>query len=418
MTDKNHSMAIVGGGASGFAAAIEAGRSASITRRHINAKLTDITVYESLPRACKKLSATGNGKCNLGNKNDGICNYFGDRDFAAGVFSAYGLESNLEFFKSMGLYTREKEGRLYPLSSQARDVSDILRFEAEKLGINVLTGIKIQSIVKNGGAFLLNEEYEADSVILASGGKAAKALGSDGSGFELAKSLGIAVTPVFPALTSLVLKDFPRSLKGIRANGAVKIISGGKILKETAGEIQYNENGISGIPAMDASRTVSERFCGNAADGISLIIDKIPCFTHDELYEILQQKKERYPDLPLSEILTGIIPKALCIEGVKSCGINPCKPLKSTTRYDLKALCENLKSSRYEIKKTGGFDAAQVTAGGLDTKEFSPATLEHSKVKKLYACGEALNVDGACGGYNLQWAWSSGRLAGHSAIEN
>lgn len=402
---------VIGAGASGLAASIACMR--TFKEHGINAK---VMLFEALPRCGKKILATGNGRCNLTNKFAESTPYGGDKDFAKAVISQFTPEDTIAFFNSLGLLCRtEDEGRVYPMSGQAASVLDALRFENERLGCEIITDTKITSIKKKGKKFLLNDEFCADAVILAAGGKAAPKQGSDGSGYPLAQSLGHTVTKVYPALVPLTAKgDFFRSLKGIRAQGNIYMTLDGKELGEEKGEIQFTDFGISGIAVMQ----LSSMACAITAKGKKPLIhiDFVPEMSEKELFSFLWETAKK--DSTAENLLSGIVPKRL---GQVIMKMSTQKPLtcssKEITKAEISKAVQNLKDFAVEITGTRGFDNAQVCTGGIKCSEFDSKTMMSLITENFFAAGEVLDVDGICGGFNLQWAWASGIIAGKSVAE-
>lgn len=403
-------IAIVGAGASGLCAAIEAARMAK--------GRAEIVLFESLPRCGKKILVTGNGRCNLSNTDTDFAHYHGDVQLAESVFAQYPPQSALDFFRELGLFLRaDGAGRIYPLSNQAAAVLDALRFEVQRLGVEIQTQTPVQTIEKNGSGYLLNSRFRADRVILACGGKAAPVHGSDGSGYELLHRLYVQTTPVYPALTPLVIEQFPKALKGIRAEGSITVKSQGKVLARSEGEIQYTDYGLSGIPAMQVSGPVAVFMGENPKTPCCVYLDRAPAVSAEELTEyILRQKKER-PGLLCEDLLTGIMPKRLGVTVLTEVSVQPQKTLNALNAGAVNALVANIKSKKYKVSSVCSFAEAQVTAGGVPASEIHMQTLELRNAEHVYVCGEIVNIHGDCGGYNLLWAWNSGRLAGHSAVK-
>ena len=404
-------VAVIGGGASGLACAVELLRS-------VNDKdEVKVTLIEKLPRVGKKLLVTGNGRCNLTNMNASESGYRGDTDFAEYALKTITPEKNIEFFNSLGLYTRtEDEGRVYPLSNQASSVLDSLRFECNRLGVEALcdyravhlktvdTGVTQKIIVNNRDRF--------DYVVVACGGKAAKVHGTDGDSYELLKMLGHKNTPIAPALVSLNCDEFTKALKGVRSICKMDLIIDGEKTHENYGEVQFTDYGLSGIPIMQLSRFVSM----SPSNDIYINLDVTPDFTEDEIQQYLFNRREFGTGL-CENVLIGLMNKQLCITLLKECSIAPNGKIFEMSDNDIFKLTKICKCWKIKIKNSRSFDYAQVTAGGADCSQFDPQTMESKLVKNLFCCGEALNIDGDCGGYNLQWAWSSGRLAGQTIAE-
>ncbi|MBQ8210819.1 MAG: aminoacetone oxidase family FAD-binding enzyme [Clostridia bacterium] len=407
-------LCVIGGGASGMAAATEAARYAKNHKLDIK-----IVIFEKLPKVGKKILATGNGRCNILNSEPAKDKFFGNRKVINSVLDKYTVESNVEFFMSLGLYlTHEADGRLYPLSLQASSVLDALRFELERLNVEIICDTPVTSISRKGNGFLLNDEIYADSVIIAGGGKSSSVHGSDGSAFNLLSSMGIRIKPTFPALTAVKLKNKDGSLKGVRAHGEIMIVENGKVVASDSGEIQYTEYGISGIPVMNISRHVAEHFQLHKKGKIIAAINTLPDFLPEEIFSYIVTRSKSNPELLCENLLSGLMPKKLGISKLRAAGIAPESTVGTLTKNHIAVLTEVINSQLFEISGTLGFDNSQVTAGGADTSFFNPSTLECEKINGLFACGEVLDVDAVCGGYNLTWAWSSGRCAGYNAIKN
>jgi predicted Rossmann fold flavoprotein len=381
-----------------------------------------IAVLEKLPRAGKKILATGNGRCNLSNATAGTHPYH-NASFAVHALEKYSVNTTLDFFRSLGLLTAtDSEGRIYPMSNTAASVLDALRFEAERLNVEIICGTAVKGIaVQKDGSFQLSclqntagIEYITEKVIIATGGKASPVHGSDGSGFALLKQLGHSITPLFPALVQITTDiTYPKQLKGIRVNAAITVEINGKAASSAEGEILFTEYGLSGIAAMEVSRAASEYCSQGKKGGCFAILDLAPALSKEELAGFLKNIVKTNPCLPFEKLLFGILPSRVGQVICKASGLHDLT-IETGTLDDaqLSAIIDTLKAFRLEIRGTRGFEQAQVTAGGADISEFNPFTLESKKVKGLYACGEVLDVDGGCGGFNLQWAWSSGLLAG------
>ena len=406
-------LSVIGGGASGLAAAIEAARIRKNRRSDVK-----IVVFEQLPKVGKKILATGNGRCNIMNSSVPKNKYHGDPKLLDSIFGTYPAESNMKFFRSMGIYLAEEDGgRLYPLSFQAISVLDALRFEADNLGIEIKCDTKICSIKRKGNGFVLNDEIYTDAVIIAGGGKSSSVHGSDGSCFELLSSMGIKIKPTFPSLTGIVLKKKNKNIKGVRAAGEIYIVENGKVISSSEGELQYTDYGISGIPAMEVSREVAEHFALHRKGKIIIAVNALPDFSPEEIFDYIITRKKHNPNLLCEDLLSGIMPKKLAVAKLSSASISCTAKISSLTKNDIALLTEILNSELFEISGVLGFDNSQVTAGGADTKLFNPSTLCAKNINGLFACGEVLDVDARCGGYNLAWAWSSGRCAGANAIK-
>ena len=395
-------VAIIGGGAAGMLAALTAAEDPA----------NRVLLLERQQRLGRKLLATGNGRCNLTNTGAAPERYHGEGEaFVRPALARFGPQEALDYFHALGLLTVEEVGgRVYPLSNSANSVLDVLRFALDRAGVEQRCACPVSAVRRDGPGFLLRlegEDLRADAVILACGGAAGAKLGGVMDGYQLAKSLGHKRTGLYPALVQiLTAPDYPRALKGIRAEARLRLLRRDLILAESRGELQFTETGVSGPAAFDLSRAAS-----TGGEGLSLQIELLP-FGPDEAAERLEQRAAAFPELPVSEIFTGMLHNRLGRMLVKYSGVDTAKPLRVLKSDELARLAQAATSFTLPVKGTEGFDHAQVTAGGLRTEDFDPNTLESRLVPGLFACGELLDVDGDCGGFNLQWAWSSGRLAG------
>ena len=395
---------IIGGGASGMAAALQAAENQN----------AEIHIFERQARLGRKLLATGNGRCNLTNLHSAQSGYFGeDPAFAKYALSRHTPEETLAWFKQLGLYTVvERTGRVYPYSDQANSVLDVLRFALQKPNIFIHTSWEIQSVCRKNERFILEtkeDRFACDKLIVACGGIAGSKLGGTMAGYKLLSKFGHKSTKLRPALVQLLTgwKGIA-ALKGVRANCHARIYRDDTLFSECEGEIQFTENGISGPVIFEISRDV----CATPGDWVCRL-DLLPQMGEEELFSALKLRKNT--QLPAEELLTGILHNRLGRVIVKAAEVSGTTPISDLTDTQLLAVCKAVKNFEISLTEPMGMDAAQVTAGGVYTRDFDPETMESRIVPGLFACGEVLDIDGACGGYNLQWAWSSGRLAGQSA---
>lgn len=395
---------VIGGGASGMAAALTAAEAPD----------TRVVLMERQARLGRKLRATGNGRCNLTNLHAGGAGYHGEKP----LFWQYALEKfppeeTLEWFRRMGLYTvAEPSGRVYPYSDQANSVADILRFALDRANITVKAGFEAEKIRKSSAGFRVESREESldfDRLIVACGGLAGTALGGSMSGYKLLRALGHHSTRLRPNLVQLCANwgALP-SLKGVRANCEASIFRDGARYAESRGELQFTQYGLSGPVIFEVSRDV----CQGGGEWICRL-DFLPDLDRKVLTEELLRR--RGTDLPASELFTGILHNRLGRVLTGEAGISQQGAIRDIPDGAICLAAEKAKALDITLTQPMGMDAAQVTAGGIRTEEFDEKTLESALVPGLYACGEVLDVDGDCGGYNLQWAWSSGRLAGISA---
>lgn len=400
---------IIGGGASGMTAAIAARRRGA-----------GVTILERNPRVGKKILATGNGRCNLSNTDIDISRYHGKHpEFIYGAFSRFDYYRTMEFFEDLGISPRvEDGGKVYPLSEQASSVLDVLRYELEELGAEVVCDAKVTDILAKNGFDVYTEDgrvFHGDRVILAAGGKASPELGSNGSGFTLAEKLGHTIVEPFPALVQLKLSaKFLKSIQGVKFDGDAEVISGGKALRKETGEILFTEYGISGPPILQLSRCASE--CLSRGDKVYLKVAMVNYMDDKELDDFLIRRFQTGAKKPLSFNFVGFINKRLVPVVLKEAGIDDInKPSGHVTEDERYRILNILKKWMFEVTGTNTWSSAQVTAGGVDVYGVNSKTLESKLIKGLYFCGEILDIDGDCGGFNLQWAWSSGYVAGESA---
>ena len=369
-----------------------------------------VLLFERQARLGRKLQATGNGRCNLSNIHAGVGGYHGQQpDFVEPAMSRFDPEETLQWFRSMGLFTvSEPSGRVYPYSDQANSVVDVLRFALEKPNIRVNTGAEIGKIRKEGNGFSVDGEY-CDRLIVACGGLAGSKLGGTMSGYQLLRSMGHRMTKLRPALVQLKSSwSAVAALKGVRANCHAAIYHDGSLHSQSTGEIQFTEYGISGPVIFEISRDA----CQGAGSWVCQL-DLLPEISEETLYAELRRRNGTA--LPTQELLTGILHNRLGRVVSKAAGLSLNGAAADLTQQELQAVCTAVKSFEVPLTEPMGMDSAQVTAGGILTEDFDPCTMESKLVPGLYACGEVLDIDGDCGGYNLQWAWSSGRCAGYHA---
>ena len=395
---------IIGGGASGMAAALAAAENPNV----------QVLLLERQARLGKKLLATGNGRCNLTNLHAGDRGYHGtDASFSQYAIANFAPAETLKWFRNMGLFTvAEASGRVYPYSDQANSVVDSLRFALEKPNITVKTACEVSKIKRSGSGFVLEtaeETISCDKVIVACGGLAGTKLGGSMAGYKLLTKLGHHCTRLRPALVQLKSSwGGVVGLKGVRANCRAEILRDGEVFAASSGELQFTEYGISGPVIFEISRDV----CQGSGQWLCRL-DFLPDVQQDNLMDELRRR--RGTNLSGEELLTGILHNRLGRVLTKAAGIAANREISQLGDGELLAVCQSVKAFELSLTEPLGMDSAQVTAGGMLTEEFDAKTMESRLIPGLYACGEILDIDGDCGGYNLQWAWSSGRLAGLNA---
>lgn len=389
---------VIGGGAAGLMAAVTAARD------------NRVTVLERAPRVGRKLAVTGNGRCNLTNLNMGVEHYHGeDPEFVIPALRRFGVGDTLELFRRMGLITvAEASGRVYPHSDQAGSVVDVLRLQAADLGVELRCEFFAHEIRPENGGFRVmsdTEELFADRVIVAAGGAAGGNVGGSEAGYTLLARLGHTRTRLYPSLVQLRTDNsFTRPLKGVRADGRVEIISRGRTVAAGEGEIQFTDYGISGPAVFDVSRAAV------TAGECSARLDLLRDVGLSELTDMLRARLES--SLTAENLLTGTVHNKIGRTVVTRLGYPLAMPVAKLTEEDIGRVARAVKSTEFKVTGSMGMNGAQVTAGGIRTGEVDPETMESRLAPGLFICGEVLDVDGDCGGYNLQWAWSSGRLAG------
>ncbi|OUP83088.1 aminoacetone oxidase family FAD-binding enzyme [Lachnoclostridium sp. An169] len=410
---------VVGGGASGMMAAITAAECG-----------VRVILLEHNARVGKKILSTGNGRCNFTNiHQESLCYRSEDPLFPWGIIQKFSAQDTIAFFLKLGIYSKNRNGYLYPNSDQASAVLDVLRMELSRLNVDVRTEqecLEIRPVHPSRGKHSSQEDsagfsvrtdkesFFTDRVILCAGSKAAPSSGSDGSGYSLAKKLGHHLIPVLPALVQLRCREnFFKSIAGVRADGKVSVFAGEELLASDRGEIQLTDYGISGIPVFQVSRFVSRALYEK--EEVTVRLDFMPDHTQEQFAQFLKSRIRMRPDKTLEQFFTGLFHKKLSDLWIRLSGIPRTKTVEKLTEDEIETLVRLVKQFRVTVLRTNSFEQAQVCCGGVDTAEVNPDTLESLLVPGLYFAGEILDVDGMCGGYNLQWAWSSGHRAGEEA---
>lgn len=399
MNGKIYTTAIVGGGASGLTLAVT-----------LSQFQQNIILFERGERVGKKLSATGNGQGNITNLACETEGYFSSTPFGAkkaqNIVRAYGKQSLFEFFERLGvLLSADERGRVYPAGRQASALTDALRFYIAEKGVQTHTASRVTDIYKNGGVFTLvlenGEKYFAERVVLCTGGKSAKNFGTDGTGFALATDKGHTVTKLYPSLVQLKTQtNAIKTLKGIRVADAGLTARWGDNEKTLTGDIIFTDYGVSGDAVFRVSPYISDKISA----GVTLFIDFLPLFSKQKIYELLIKKRERFPALLHTELLCGIVNNQVGRA-----------ILKQVKEGDLLSASALVKAFPLTVTGTLGFDYAQVTKGGIPLEE-TDENLQSKFVDGLYFAGEILDADGCCGGFNLQFAYSSAQTVANAII--
>lgn len=398
---------IVGAGASGMTAAIHAAREGA-----------KVTLLEQKERPGKKLLSTGNGRCNLTNRDQRDeyyrCSQAGFPASALGRFSA---EDTLEFFGRLGIVPKDRNGYIYPNSDQASSVLDALAQELEHLGVRTVCRCPVTKAAKEGETFILSSgqgRFRGDALILAAGSRAAPATGSDGSGYRLAQGFGHQLVTPLPALVQLRCREkHYKRLAGVRSEARVRLFADGKLLAEDRGELQLTDYGISGIPVFQVSRYASMAL--HRKQDVTARINFLPNMDQRQAEKLMDQRRRDLGDRTCIQWMNGLLNSKLSAVLLFLAGIQEKQPVKSVSQSQWNRLRELMTDYETGIAAANPFENAQVCCGGVDTRQVKEETLESRLVEGLYFCGELLDVDGICGGYNLQWAWSSGAAAGRSA---
>ena len=392
---------IIGGGASGLMCAIAAKRK--------NPRMS-VAIIEKNDRVGKKLLSTGNGRCNLTNANVAPDKYVGNgaKKLVGAVLQKYNVQSLLDYFRTLGLLTsKDSEGRYYPLSRQASTVLDVLRFNCETLGVEMICGEAVTKVAAEKGFSVTTKQnvYTAKKLVIAAGSPAAPKLG--GSRSE-ALFLGHKAAPFSAALCPVTVRsDILKSLKGLRVQAEVKLESDKGVVKAERGEVQFNEDNLSGICVFDLSLF--------AKPDMRISLDLLPDISEKELYNILIKNKELFGNHTIDNLLTGILQKRMAQAVLKSAGVKDFSRSCSTLGDgELGSIAKTAKSLRFTVTGNAGFDRAQACRGGVLCGQIDPVTMQSLLVKNLYFCGEALDVCGECGGYNLHFAFAGGIIAGES----
>lgn len=400
---------VVGGGAAGMLAAISARRAGAV-----------VTILEKNPRVGKKILATGNGRCNYTNMNADIPWYHGSNpSFAKAALNAFTVEDTLRFFEELGIEPKVEEmGKVFPMSEQASSILDVLLYEINESGIKVTGDACITSVTKKGSQFELKAEngsiFKADSVILATGGKAMPSSGSDGNGYELAIKLGHTMTELYPALVQIMLEgSFFQRIEGVKLVGTAEILHHNRSLAQDRGDILFANYGVSGPPILQISRKAGELLQQGKEAVLKLSILDIP---GEELAKIIDRRCSASSCKSVEFSLVGFINKRLIPVILHEAAVDDLKkPAAQLTVKERANIVHVLTDWRFKIRGTKSWPSAQVTAGGIHTDEIDENTMESKIVQGLYLVGEILDIDGQCGGFNLQWAWSSGYVAGKNA---
>lgn len=402
-------IAIIGGGASGLVAAITAARQGA-----------RVTVFERQSRIGKKILVTGNGRCNMTNINMKREHFHtaSQKDCFLPI-QHKDVEMTLDFFKSLGIERLVENTKVYPASEQASSVLDVMRMEIERLDINVLVDTKVIKLRPEGTKWQVwtetQEKYTFDRVIVATGGLAAPQLGCDETGYGLLKKLGHHQVPNFPTIVHIVSPTkYCKMMKGMRFKSEVSILVEDKVCRIERGEVLFTEDGLSGPPIFLLSRIAAESFAKKQSCKIHM--DFMPDHSKEDLVAMIYERIGQGNHKNIEELFVGWLNKRAIMAIIKQADVgSPLAPCENLEYEMVEALAQSMKQLIFEVHGTRGFKFAQATVGGITLDEVNLETMESLKVQGLYLTGEVLDVDGDCGGYNLQWAWSTGFVAGEAA---
>lgn len=411
---------IVGGGASGMVAAIEAARAGK-----------QVLLLEKKKDVGKKLLATGNGRCNFTNRvQEESCYRSEHPSLAFQAVQCFDDSAAIAWFREIGILAAEKSGYVYPASFQASSVVHALQKEMAFASVDCHKEEEVCQVVWKQGKFQVKTDkdvYQTRTLLLSTGGKASPVHGSSGDGFSFAKSFGHTVVPPLPALTSLVLEGkFMKQWAGNRLSGNIWLEEkNGKKFVEEQGEVLFTDYGISGIPVFQVSRFAARAL--KEQKMVWLCLDSMPGYSKEWLQEELLHRKRQYLQrmehrhgrkpwerYSAADLLEGMLPDKFAKTLLEQSGVSPSCPVSEWRESSIRHLAHQIKEWKFSVKAVSGFEKAQVCAGGVPLTEIDIQTFASKKVKGLYFAGEILDVDGTCGGYNLQWAWTSGVTAGRA----
>ena len=400
-------VAIIGAGASGLVCAIESAR-----------KAHHVTVFEKNSKVGRKILATGNGRCNISNENITLSRYHGEAPHAAKeALRRFDTSTCKAYFRALGLEMREgEEGRLYPMSHQASSVVDMLLHEARSLGVHFVLECEVLQIEKKGTEFVVHtkeQKHSFDACVIATGSVAMPTLGSSGSGYGFAKALGHNVIEPYPSLVQFI-SDEPhlKEASGVKVDAGVELYIDNQKRQSVQGDLLFTAYGLSGSAILDVSRAASKAFV--EGERVHVVLDLLPTLSREALTSLLQKRMSIAKEKSLSLWLEGIIPKKLAHFIIQNTKLGHIKEASMLGAKEIKKIVFALKALRVDICATKGFESAEVCAGGVDVRELDAKNLMSQKMKNLYFCGEVLDIDGDCGGFNLHFAWASGYLVGQS----
>jgi len=393
-------VAIIGAGASGMVSAIRA-----LENGH------RVDLFEKNAKVGRKILATGNGRCNISNKQISIENYHGKHpSFVKYAINNFTTNDAKKFFSNLGLELVEGvNGKLFPMSLQASSVVDILYFKLQSLGVNMHLLSEVKEIKKIGSVFLVDDK-EFDTIVVSTGSLAMPTLGSSECGYRFAREFGHKIQKPFASLVQLISNDdIIKTASGVKIDANLEIFVDNQIKMSVRGDLLFTNYGVSGSAILDISRVASKAL--NEKKDVKIVADLMPEYSHEALKSLLSKRvklaKIMQPDLWLN----GIINKKLVKLIFHQAKLKDAFVINSKTINRLSYAMKNLTIA---IDDTKGVKSCEVMAGGVSTEDIDPKTMESKQVKGLFFCGEVLDIDGDCGGYNLHFAFASGYLAGNS----
>lgn len=406
---KNYDVVIIGGGAAGMCGAVRL--------KEIKPDCT-VAVLEQLPRVGKKLIITGNGRCNITNRNIDVSRYHSEnREFCRFALEKFDRIATENFFEKLGVvFTYDETGRAYPYSLQASSVVDALRFAADDNGIDTYTETEAVAIEKKNGGYIIKTDcgdFFARAAVLAAGMlSGGKRTGSTGNVFSMLKNAGYKTVRPSPAIVQLRTETaVTRQLKGIKVNALAGLYNSDRLIREEYGEVLFCDYGLSGPPILQISRET-----GRKNGRFTVALDLAVEYSNEEFYRMLLKRRKALRLHKAEDFFTGLLNKRVGQVIVKLCGISLSTEVSSLPDRTLRLLADTVKSFEFAVTGNGGFENSQVTAGGLAVDEFEENTMMSKRDAGLFAVGEILDVDGDCGGFNLQWAWSSAMCAAEGII--
>lgn len=399
-----HDLAIIGAGPAGMMAAVTASQDGK-----------RVVLLERNPQLGRKLLSTGNGRCNLTNTQLSVDRYHGaNPEFIQTVIGQFDQNATMEFFRDLGLILKEEdEGRVFPRTNQASSVVEVLRRRLLSNKVDIALNAHVSAIERSTVwkiALTDGGQFESDDLIIATGGRAAHHLGSTGDGLFWARKLGHTLTPIYAALVPIeVVETWPRELAGVKVEARVWATSDGRTISEATGDLLFTSYGVSGPSVMALAGSIAPVLHESQ---VALHIDLFPDMTQEQLYRIVLGILESAGPSPVRDALVGLLPSNMIGVVLGLAGINELQPAHGISKQNRLGLVRTLRDMTLTVSKLRPLKEAQVTTGGVSAEEIDPRTLQSRLISGLYFAGEIIDVDGDSGGFNLQWAWSSGRVAG------